>query len=869
MLSNSVKIFFVLMLVVRICAIAQMPVRINVNHIVAAKDSLLKRFPVEKVYVHTDKNQYLIGDTIWLKVYVLDATYFLGAGKSKMLFVELIDDNADVVRKVMVLIKNGIGNAQIALTKEIFHDGGYALKAYTNWMQNFGPDYAFSKRFNLSKVSENSWLVKSDLKLVSAEAKDQVKGDLFLQDMNRMPVGLRNVEFSIMAKGRTLYREQLQSSLEGKLTVSLPLKEKTDGGNMHVEVRDLRKDGFKERLQIPVFVNRVNKIDLQFLPEGGNLVTGVQSLLGFKAINENGKGVEVSGTIYDSKNKAVTTFSSFHKGMGTVEFMPLPKERYIAQLNKPEGVQTVYKLPEANSSGIVVHIDNPEEADSLKVSLNATNDVFGTGGEMFLIGSARGIICYALRFTLRGPKTVSVAKRLFPTGIARFTILKGRKPLNERITFIDRQDQLRITLSANKPIYTSRDSVSLNIEVKDRNGKPVPGTFSLAITDDGLVKPDSAGNFSIETSLLLNSDLKGEVEEAGFYMQRIDKSAWKALDNLLVTQGWIGFDWKDVFSPLKTPAFDTVQLNNTNGWVKHMIFPESRHTQLNPWFLNTEVRHLNYAKSVISRLNYKAALSGNMLNEVKINSKKRDYSGFNKNGRGHANIVLDSAAIALSETTGLYELLRQKVPGIEIKYEVIGVDQGYGLRINNRSLRYRTNDSDIWYFLGKTPQDLKDKVNRIHYTKAMELAEIMYTDNYTTKYFPPEPMKPYVPGRKAMLAAAAGRAGLAVPRPDDGDKAIVQITWSKHLVPGPHSLGIVLPQKFYRPKYTTGQQSPQKDLRSTVHWEPNIVTDVTGKAKVSFYTTDQPGIYTLTLQGCDLQGSFGSFVSTIKVTSSR
>ena len=70
----------------------------------------------------------------------------------------------------------------------------------------------------------------------------------------------------------------------------------------------------------------------------------------------------------------------------------------------------------------------------------------------------------------------------------------------------------RLVSVLDKPNYHLRDSIALNIQVKDEEGRPVQGDFSLAVTDDSQVKPDSIGG-NILNNLLFTSDLKGNVEE--------------------------------------------------------------------------------------------------------------------------------------------------------------------------------------------------------------------------------------------------------------------------------------------------------------------------------------------------------------------
>jgi len=73
------------------------------------------------------------------------------------------------------------------------------------------------------------------------------------------------------------------------------------------------------------------------------------------------------------------------------------------------------------------------------------------------------------------------------------------------------------------------------------------------------------------------------------------------------------------------------------------------------------------------------------------------------------------------------------------------------------------------------------------------------------------------------------------------------------------------PSAFYKPKYTAANKSSVTDLRSTIYWAPNIITDGNGKAKINFFTTDRKGTYTLTINGADMNGNVGSFSTKIMV----
>ena len=47
------------------------------------------------------------------------------------------------------------------------------------------------------------------------------------------------------------------------------------------------------------------------------------------------------------------------------------------------------------------------------------------------------------------------------------------------------------------------------------------------------------------------------------------------------------------------------------------------------------------------------------------------------------------------------------------------------------------------------------------------------------------------------------------------------------------------------------------DLRSTVYWNPDIITDENGKASVEFFNADGSGNYRVVAQGLEPAGKLG------------
>ncbi len=67
----------------------------------------------------------------------------------------------------------------------------------------------------------------------------------------------------------------------------------------------------------------------------------------------------------------------------------------------------------------------------------------------------------------------------------------------------------------------------------------------------------------------------------------------------------------------------------------------------------------------------------------------------------------------------------------------------------------------------------------------------------------------------------------------------------------------ITPKEFYSPEYTAGSIADMSDIRSTIYWAPNIITDKEGKATINFYAADNSGSYTIIMEGVDLQGHLG------------
>ncbi|MFY0687119.1 MAG: TonB-dependent receptor plug domain-containing protein [Cyclobacteriaceae bacterium] len=100
--------------------------------------------PFEKVYLHTDKEVYTPGETLWFSAYVLNGTYHTFSTLSNVIHVELVSAQDSSIYKIALQAKNGTSDGDISLPDSI-KIGSYYIRAYTNYQLNFDSDFIFQK----------------------------------------------------------------------------------------------------------------------------------------------------------------------------------------------------------------------------------------------------------------------------------------------------------------------------------------------------------------------------------------------------------------------------------------------------------------------------------------------------------------------------------------------------------------------------------------------------------------------------------------------------------------------------------------------------------------------------------------------------
>jgi hypothetical protein len=426
-----------------------------------------KRAPVEKIFIHLDKPYYLLDDTVWFKVYVVDGTFHQADTVSKVIYVDFVKKvNGKAIYHKVLRNVNGFAHGEFTLPDSL-EAGGYEITGYTNWMLNFS-NYIFRKEIII---------YSSDLLKMSS------------QENNTLEVA-----------------------------------------------------------------------DIQFFPEGGNMIAGLQNRVGFKAVNKYGKGVDFKAFIISEHQDTIVTIASQHLGMGSFIFQPRAHEKYFAVLEKANG-QKQFQVSSALDNGYTFFVDNLSDKEVIRVK---SRHNFQTKDRPMLIGQQRGVVTFALRSESEGNSFVWILpkKQIEENGVVQLTLFNGQGvPQCERLIYNEKEMPLQISITSDKQEYQPREKVSLSIHIQDQDDYPIEGNFSLSVTDHNQSKPEVNGsnifnylNLTSDLQELEHSGIKGTIEQPGYYFDRSNPAALVELDILLMTQGWRRFLWREVLERRNTYA---------------------------------------------------------------------------------------------------------------------------------------------------------------------------------------------------------------------------------------------------------------------------------------------------------------------------
>jgi hypothetical protein len=751
----------------------------------------------EKAYLHTDRSTYSAGERIWFKAYMINAKTHASSSMSNNLYVELFSPNASLIKRNTIRVDHGLGEGDFTLGDSI-PAGTYHIRAYTNWMKNFGNHFFFEK----------------DITVVAV--------------INKMNTN--------------------KASLVG--------------------VKTIQKNSQ---------INKDNTI--QFFPEGGSLLANTKSYLAFKALNNIGNSIDASGSIISDEGDTIQHFSTSFSGMGKCLIQPKSNTDYKAIVQFKDGTTQKVDLPSVYAEGYNIATTLEDTNIVIHIFTNASTIQKNTTKEITLVARNTGKILYKEKILITSDMTiVKISQHLFPTGIAAITVYDAQlKPNAERLVFIEnKNNSTHIQVTTDKNIYQSKEKVIVAVKTTDAYNNPISANLSLSAFDDGNL---NSSNSNLLSYILLESEIKGNIENPANYFDEKNNDRAAQIDLLLQTQGWRSFLWRQLAETNVAIKYLPETGIGISGYVKEVfgkaMMPNMNVTLLAPGAKGSK---LYFTKTDSTGHYFLDGLPLYGTQSIKINSKndKGKKGGILMLNTPDTSIQNDYIQRPFEQTPALAQFATEAKRRYEIESKFTNKDMtlpdyiakstsqttvsrdgtvennfGYSFaaQVNPSDKQFGTLEN---YLIHKTSAIADVENEGVNYQVNGKLVRPRFiVDNREDVFeridYYAIPIDQVISVKLNQVVGFAGE-GLI-------DRIVIRIT----LKPGAYNndLSLLLTdidgyyetKTFYVPTYLLANERLKKDVRTTIFWEPTITTNEQGEATLSFYNADPASTIKISVQG--------------------
>lgn len=300
-----------------------------------------------------------------------------------------------------------------------------------------------------------------------------------------------------------------------------------------------------------------NKPILNFYPEGGDLVENITSKIAVKLENEAYKTTPITVKIEDDMGTLITEFKTLNYGLGLFYLKPLPYKTYYASIEL-NGKLYKYQIPKALPIGYGLGVNQKD--NQLLVNIESTEPQGLKNA--YLIIHQRGDILYSkLETTNKKAHLINLSTQNLRDGVAHITVFNSdANPVAERLVYIQNpKNDILLNIEADKTSLLKKEKITLKLNIENDDGYSIPSTFSVSVKHLNTADKNDYSE-TIKSWLLLNSDLKGEILDAGYFFgNKTDSKKSYLLDLTMMTHGWRRFTWQNLLYDQNTTNSFTVE----------------------------------------------------------------------------------------------------------------------------------------------------------------------------------------------------------------------------------------------------------------------------------------------------------------------
>jgi len=760
--------------------------------------------PQEKVFVHTDKDTYLAGEILWMKLYVVDGATRRPGMLSHSAFVEILSDEQKPVLQARIALDSGTGNGSFQLPFSL-HSGNYWLRAYTNWMKNSPADSWFEKHLVILNTLRNS------------------------------------------------------PATPATPTAATP------------------------------------PYDIQFFPEGGNLIAGTPNHIAFRIVDSTGKGIPAEGAVINNTGDTLAHFETKRFGMGEFTLVPAENTRYTVQVRTRSLPPSLHPLPIPETSGYAMHIADAGNGN-LRIDIHAGSQAPNT--HVRLIAHTLRPIATSETSLTNGAASFLIPKDSLPGGVTWLTVLAegitgSMIPVCERGWF-KAPTPLRLTVVSDQSAYNKREKITLELSAQDAGNTPLSlnGSIAVVLQDD----VQSTGDQDIVNYLGLAADCKGQVESPGYYFSPQNTDREEIASLLLMTQGWRRLKMTQS-QPHYIPEYGGLLVSG------HITDRRTGTPAPNiPAWLSAPGKHYQLARSTSDG-------NGNIVWDMGdlYGARELVVQPATTDSNYHIEITspFADAARTVSDAAAkpaFIHLPLPNPPSTQLLQHSIGAQAQNAYQAALRQQFTRPAQTDTSAFYGRPDRRYKlddytrftsmeevireyvkevrlntrkgdfelhvqsDQANQLFFdeTPLVLVDGVPTTNTNNIIRFDPLKMQKIEVVAKRYYVGGLLYDGIVSYNTYQGDISGFPLDANAYTIDYD---GWQLHREFYSPVYDSKDRQTSRipDLRNVLYWSGDILTGPHGKQQLSFYSSDMPGRYSVIAQGITTDGKTGSAVAEFRI----
>lgn len=644
---------------------------------------------------------------------------------------------------------------------------------------------------------------------------------------------------------------------------------------------------------------RATRTIVEIFPEGGELISGIGTKLAFKAINELGNPINIKGVLLNSKNEVLDSLNVLHDGMGFFHLKANTGEQY--QIKWVDEFLQIKSTPiiQAKNEGVSLSVSLGYKKANVQVE--RTRNVPEYLKQLKLLVHQDQHLLYSVDFNGSQTLKQKIGLRLdtFPTGIVQFSLFDNNWiPIAERIVFVNNQlPTFNVKISPVLTNLNKRGKNTLELELLDS----VDANMSISITDASSVLPEQ---FTIYSDFLLSNEIRGQIHNPAYYFSSDADSVADHLDLVMLTNGWRKFDWNKLksgdFPVLKYPRetnymglsgeitkFQKSKLPKNlllnialqaKDSSKQLLFipvlPTGKFENKTVFFFDTASLYYSFNDHVSLRSNSEIHFNNGLLvpDKSKIQLQLDGKEGFYAQSRSFElldNYLQKQAFLRKQmESTTLKEvvvhsIIKTRLQQLDEDYATGffkgGIGDFHDVQAEWKSMQY----IDVMSYLKSiVPLSMQNRATQLYLDDvkadngeldAIPVSLIAYVKIFKPPFFglSPTPGGVFSNGAVAVYTRRAGSS--------------VSVLDQKSLMEKTVLTGYSVFKVFYHPNYETTPTDFKLDNRSTLYWNPYLITNSSNKKiSIDFYNNDTSNKLQIVLEGVNANGKLTRVVKYIE-----